>query len=65
MIKVGDLVLIIAGNFKGKKGKVLKSFPSESSVCVDGIGVFERKKKDGAIQSVYRKIHISNVKLTQ
>ena len=36
-IKKNDQVLIIAGNDKGKKGKVLRSLPSKDKVVVEGI----------------------------
>lgn len=41
-IKKGDTVLIISGKDRGKKAKVLKVFPEEKRILVEGINL--RKK---------------------
>lgn len=41
-IKKGDNVLIITGKDRGKKGKVLRAFPREAKIVVEGINM--RKK---------------------
>jgi large subunit ribosomal protein L24 len=41
-IKRGDTVMVIAGNDKGKIGKVLAVYPREMRVLVEGVNV--RKK---------------------
>lgn len=41
-IKKGDTILVISGKDRGKKGKVLESFPGEEKVIVEGINL--RKK---------------------
>lgn len=49
-IKKGDTVLILSGDDKGKTGKVLKAFPKEGKVVVEGINTVkkhERAKKQG------------------
>ncbi len=49
-IKKGDNVLIIAGKDKGKKAKVLKSFPSKGLILVEGVNIkktHKRPKKQG------------------
>ncbi|MDD4989923.1 MAG: 50S ribosomal protein L24 [Candidatus Pacebacteria bacterium] len=49
-IKKGDTVLIIAGKDKGKKAKVLKSFPSKGLILIEGVNVkkvHKRPKKQG------------------
>lgn len=49
-IKKGDNVLIIAGKDKGKKSKVLKSFPSKGLILVEGVNIkktHKRPKKQG------------------
>ncbi len=49
-IKKGDNVLIIAGKDKGKKAKVLRSFPSKGLILVEGVNVkkaHKRPKKQG------------------
>ena len=44
-IKKNDQVLIIAGNDKGKKGKVLRSLPSKDKVVVEGIALIKKHIK--------------------
>lgn len=41
-IKKGDIVKIISGNDKGKKGKVLAVFPEEERIVMEGVNI---KKK--------------------
>jgi len=33
-IKKGDTVLVVSGKDKGKKGKILKAFPTERKVLI-------------------------------
>ena len=44
-IKVNDNVLVIAGEDKGKTGKVLEVFPEENRVLVDGVNIVTKHKK--------------------
>ena len=44
-IKKGDNVLIIAGKDKGKKAKVLRSFPAKGFVLVEGVNIKKTHKK--------------------
>ena len=49
-IKKGDNVIIIAGKDKGRRGSVLKVFPSKHKVQVDGMNIVKkhvRPKKQG------------------
>ena len=68
-IKKGDTVQIITGKDRGKKGKVMKTFPSESKVLVEKVNyhtVYLRRSQqnpNGGIAKVEGKIHVSNVKL--
>lgn len=68
-IKTNDQVLIIAGNDKGKKGKVLKSIPDKKRVIVEGIALIKKHIKPkksgqkGQVVSAPRSINISNVEL--
>ncbi len=41
-LKKGDTVLVIAGNDKGKTGKILKVYPEKNRVVVEGVNI--RKK---------------------
>ncbi len=38
-IKKGDNVIVISGKDKGKTGTVLKSFPKENRVLVEGVNI--------------------------
>lgn len=44
-IRKGDNVLIITGKDKGKKAKVLKSFPSIGMILVEGVNIKKVNKK--------------------
>ena len=44
-IKKGDTVVILAGNEKGKTGKVLKVFPQTGMVVVEGVGMIKKHQK--------------------
>ncbi len=48
-IKKGDTVLVVSGRDKGKKGKVMRTIPSERKIIVEGINMqthFLRPTKD-------------------
>lgn len=44
-IKSGDTVVVIAGKDRGKTGKVLRVFPKENRVIVEGINMLTKHKK--------------------
>lgn len=44
-VKKGDLVLIISGRDKGKKGQILKVFPKKGKIVVEGINVVTKNLK--------------------
>jgi large subunit ribosomal protein L24 len=64
-IKKGDSVIVLAGKDKGKKGKVVGVFASNSRVLVEGVNVWKKHQKKtrggGAGQIITRPIHASNV----
>ena len=66
-VKKGDNVIVLTGKDKSKVGKILRAFPQENKVLVEGVNikkVHERsKKKSGAGQIVEKAfpIHSSNV----
>ena len=68
-IKKNDTITVITGKDKGKKGKVLKAFPQEECVIVEGVNIKKRHKKarrggqKGQIVEYPAPIHISNVML--
>jgi large subunit ribosomal protein L24 len=67
-IKTGDNVIVISGKDKGLSGKVLKAFPRDNKVIVEGINKKKRHqkprqegKKGQVVETAYP-IHVSNVK---
>jgi large subunit ribosomal protein L24 len=68
-IKKDDNVIVIAGNFKGKTGKVLKVFPKENRVIVEGVNLRKRHTKpsqanpQGGIIEKESTINASNIML--
>lgn len=68
MIKKGDKVSILSGNFKGNKGIVLKVFPKKEKAIIHGINIVKKhvkpsaKKPKGGIIEKEASIHISNLK---
>lgn len=69
-LKKGDEVIVIAGDHKGSKGKLLEVIRSKNRVLVEGVNLVkkhERKTQDnpqGAIIEREASIHLSNVKRT-
>ena len=68
-VKKGDEVVVISGNHKGSKGKILQVFPEKSQVLVEGVRLIKKHAKptqdrpEGGIIEKEGPIHISNVKL--
>lgn len=66
-VRKGDEVMVIAGNDKGKQGKVLKVFPAEDRIIVEGVRFIKRHTRpnqqlpQGGIVEREGKIHMSNV----
>lgn len=68
-VKQGDEVIVLTGRDKGAKGSILKVFPEERKVLVQGINVVTKHQKptqlnpQGGIQKIEKPIHVSNVAL--
>ncbi|MBT3231585.1 MAG: 50S ribosomal protein L24 [Calditrichaeota bacterium] len=66
-VRKGDIVLVLTGNDKGKRGKVLKTFPERSRIVVEGVSFMKRHSKpnvkmpQGGIVERERAIDASNV----
>lgn len=66
-IKKNDNVVVIAGNYKGKTGKVLKVFPKVGRVIIEGVNIRKRhtkasqKNPQGGIIEKELPINASNV----
>lgn len=55
----GDNVIMISGKDKGKKGKVLKSFPKDSLVIIDNINLKNKHQKPKSAGKKGEKIKVS------
>ncbi len=68
-IKKGDTVVVLAGKYKGVKGKVLKAFPKDNNVIVEKVNFIKKhtrpsqQNQQGGIVEKEAPIHVSNVKL--
>lgn len=68
-VKKGDMVLVIAGRDRGKKGKVLRVFPAKNTVLVEGVNIVKKHMRptqelqQGGIISREAPLHASNVQL--
>ena len=68
-IKKGDTVKVISGKDRGKSGKVLRAFPKEDLVVVEGVNVKKRHQRatktnqKGQIIDKTMPVHVSNVML--
>jgi large subunit ribosomal protein L24 len=65
-IKRGDNVVVISGRDKGKRGEVLRVFPDEGRLIVQGVHIARRHTKPrmgdpGGIVEKELTIHVSNV----
>ena len=68
-IRKGDTVVVLAGNDKGKTGKVLKVLVEKQRVLVEGINMVSKSTKpsaknpQGGIIKQEAPIHVSNLSL--
>ncbi len=44
-VKKDDKVIVIAGNYIGKTGKILKVFPKKNRIIVEGVNIRKRHTK--------------------
>lgn len=65
-IKRDDIVLILAGNDKGKRGRVLRVFPERERIVVEGVRMMKKHTRptqrdpQGGIVEREAPIHVSN-----
>ncbi|MGC8743334.1 MAG: 50S ribosomal protein L24 [Verrucomicrobiia bacterium] len=70
-IKKGDIVVVIAGTEKGKRGKVIEVLPKKQRVLVEGVKMIKKHMRksqlhpQGAIIEREGTVHISNVMLAE
>ena len=66
-LKKGDTVKVIAGNSKGKTGKVLEVVTAKNRAIVEGVNVVTKhvkpsaEKPEGGIEKTEAAVHISNL----
>ena len=68
LIKKNDVVSVISGKDRGKKGKVLLVFPKKETVLVEGVNVMRRhtrrrnaQDQQAGIVSIEKPFHLSKV----
>lgn len=70
-LKKGDLVVVRAGKYKGKTGKISAVHPRENKVTVDGINVVKKHVKpnqqhpQGSIVEITKPIWVSKVSIVE
>ena len=68
-IKKGDSVIVISGKDRGKTAKVIRTFPKDERIVVEGVAIkkiHRRPRKQGQkgeVVSLPSPIHMSNVLL--
>ena len=68
-VKKGDKVQVLSGKDKGAQGEVLKAFPAEGKVIVEGVAIVKKHQKptqmgqQGGILEREAAIDVSNVML--
>jgi large subunit ribosomal protein L24 len=66
-VRKEDQVLVISGDYRGKKGRVLKVFPEINRIIVEGVNLIKRhtrptqKNPQGGIVEKEASVHASNV----
>jgi large subunit ribosomal protein L24 len=68
-VKKNDTVVVLAGAYKGKQGRVIAVFPKKQRILVEGVNMVKRhtrpspKNQQGGIIEQEAAIHVSNVKV--
>ncbi|MFQ5636954.1 MAG: 50S ribosomal protein L24 [bacterium] len=66
-VRRDEQVLVISGEYKGKRGRILKVFPQKNRIIVEGVNFISRHMRptqnmpQGGIVKKEAAIHISNV----
>lgn len=70
-LKKGDTVMVRAGKYKGKTGKIVATHPSENKVTVEGINIVKKAIKPtqtnptGGIVEITKPIWVSKVGIVE
>lgn len=68
-VKTGDSVVVLSGKNKGKKGKVIATFPRNNTVKVEGVNILKKHAKptqkvpQGGIRDIEGPLNVSKVKV--
>lgn len=67
-LKKKDMVMVMSGKDKGKKGEIKEIHPCDGTVVITGVNIVSRhkrstKEKPGGIHKVEAPMHISKVQL--
>ena len=66
-VRKGDTAMVIAGNDKGQKGKVLEVLRTKNRAIIEGVNMITKHVKpsannpEGGIEKTEAPIHISNI----
>lgn len=66
-VRKGDTAIVIAGNDKGQKGKVLEVLRAKNRAIIEGVNMITKHVKpsannpEGGIEKTEAAIHISNI----
>lgn len=70
-LKKGDTVIVLAGKYKGKTGKVTATHPADNKVTVEGINIVKKHLKpsqqhpQGGIVDITKPIWVSKVAVVE
>lgn len=70
-LKKGDTVVVLAGKYKGKTGKVVATHPRENKVTVEGINIVKKAMKptrtnpQGGIVEITKPMWVSKVAIVE
>jgi large subunit ribosomal protein L24 len=70
-LKKGDTVVVRAGKYKGKTGKVTATHPTQNKVTVEGINIVKKHQKpsqqhaQGGIIEITKPIWVSKVSIVE
>jgi len=67
-LKKKDMVMVMAGKDRGKKGEIKEIHPEDERVVIMGVNIVSKhkrttKEKPGGIHKLEAPVHISNVRL--
>ena len=70
-LKKGDTVVVLAGKYKGKTGKIVATHPTENKVTVEGINIVKKHVKpnranpQGGIIEITKPMWVSKVAIME